>query len=1184
MAVVQRRPTRGSKRAPAPLALRLRRLMRRLYRALRHVGRGVRNRPGRRKGVEVAPTWRKRRVNSVIQALAWIGAGLFVLWVGRALWVVVRGEPVSFPFDLNPDAGCARTGFSCGVMGGIVMTLLSLALGTAIFLFYRLWHIRRRYVGQAKKNPTQLVPTAGAVIGDVVGRDELCNVIMDDLRERSGRRPHIIIGGVGTGKTAVLVQLTRVLAQNRAVPIAIRLRDAQSELDFRGLARKRFIAHAENALVSSAEGEKVWRQLLKDDRIVVLADGLEEAFAGAQALPDRDNLIRLAIAETQRQKLPLVIASRPHDPLSDMEAAMLDLEPLSQEAALEYLRGDAPTLDARLEWLVESAGVADAPLYLQIAKELHDKGLLRHAHPRQRAEQLDTRGVDQVGLRLGLIDTWMKALTKGHFHPDLALSSADRRSALEHLSALACIGLKEDSLHVRFDALISSEGPTASTPPDAGGPPEGQPTEPQPGIATMDAVQSPQRSAEHPLRKALEDRLAAIKQSQYVPKKQRLNWAISAATGRQLGLVEPYQDGIRFQHSIMQAYLGSRFIFAVADDNDFMDEALQDPGRELLLALVMYSRSRFAETGDEELAVPAQTGAPRAAPRSDELRNRLRRRAKDRYPRDEKTLDMLASALEIDAVVAESIQAELATDLAQLWKAIAVSDRSVEEAKLRAVARFGEAVRTVAERSNEVRIAYKQLFEIGGWDESYRVRIAVAQEIGVGGDLALEALDDVLDPTELVKSSPLATRKNARENAPRAQGDAPDEFASTTPEPAASTEQEGRRGTGRASSGGADAAKLTAAEQAPAADEQGAGNEAHADGDAAATPATVRRERDRRKETMRAWLVPMLVGSSHKRTEQASRNLEVWLDRVGGEQRTSDGSLPLAIEVALAQGFKHAANRRPEHPLFRADARDDLAERAREMLETARFWFSRLTLVHALCLWALPETATYRSGRRRAPLPPRSDPEALVDRWLSLPGGEGEHPFVTEARDLAVLALQSGQPERFIWIDESGVVTKVGTRTARPDAHRTRQLWIPPSTGWSTLHPRAQQLVGDVLLLFNLAERGRDPADRDRRLKRIARHDLPPCLTDDRRPLNPKQTIGTAKSSAPGSNCRHGCQFDLCPYPPKGEQTYRSELSEAFCRRQQTLLGLGRRGAPWQTALPKELKAFWNDMEERARR
>jgi hypothetical protein len=46
-------------------------------------------------------------------------------------------------------------------------------------------------------------------------------------------------------------------------------------------------------------------------------------------------------------------------------------------------------------------------------------------------------------------------------------------------------------------------------------------------------------------------------------------------------------------------------------------------------------------------------------------------------------------------------------------------------------------------------------------------------------------------------------------------------------------------------------------------------------------------------------------------------------------------------------------------------------------------------------------------------------------------------------------------------------------------------------------------------------------------------------------------------------------------------------MSEAFCRRQQTLLGRGhlrRRAAPWQGTLPEDLRRFWAEMAHRARR
>ena len=199
-------------------------------------------------------------------------------------------------------------------------------------------------------------------------------------------------------------------------------------------------------------------------------------------------------------------------------------------------------------------------------------------------------------------------------------------------------------------------------------------------------------------------------------------------------------------------------------------------------------------------------------------------------------------------------------------------------------------------------------------------------------------------------------------------------------------------------------------------------------------------------------------------------------------------------------------------------------------------------------------------------------PAATVARWLTMAGsrcapadqyaadksgkGQLEHPFVAEAGDLAALALECGIPVRFIWIDESGIVGKVGSRPASPSDYRKHNLWIPPSSGWSALDRRAQQLVADVLIMLNLTEQAgstEPPEAREHRLESSNRSTLPPCLTRDRRPLQPGRTIGSAVMASHGSTCLDGCQFELCPYPPSGAQP-RAELSEAFCRHQQSLL------------------------------
>ncbi|HWG61921.1 MAG TPA: hypothetical protein VG253_09430 [Streptosporangiaceae bacterium] len=1051
-------------------------------------------RPSRRDrtGVDEPRNWRARPLIWTLTLVTVVAAVLFVGWLAWSIYVLVHGAPTHFGFD--PDRRCATIGFSCGALSNFATSILLLALASA-FLLWRLFALLRRYRTKAREESRELVSTAGTILDEIVGRDELCQVVMEDLHDR-GTRPHVLVGGVGTGKTAVLVRLTELLAEKHAVPVPIRLRDAGNDLDFENMARERFLSEVNQRLFSSAEGETIWRRLRKDGKIVVLADGLEEALVGSSAEQDRDNIIRGAIRKAHQQHLPLVIASRPHDPLRSTEAAILALEPLSYEAALAYIGGDAAAEDKRrLAWIVETADVVEAPLYLQITRELYLKGLLERRSEGQDTA-IDTRAVDRSQLRLGLLDTWEKALIYGHLREQVPLSPVERQAAIEHMSALACLGLMRDRLDIEFDQTESdlSYGRKISA-------------EVQRRLAKLDGGSGPG------------------------PGVRNLDVRLAAAWAAQLELVELRGNSVRFPHSLMQAYLGSRLMGVAMQDPAYREAALQPPrpGREFLIALVLNSRAteRAANWRPDLARREAWAGmwrarrlaTPRARPEFVEL---LRQAAGTRS--DNKVLDICAAALEIDCVAAQPVHSLLADDIKDRWPGIHGQDpRTIEEGKLALVRRFAEAVRTIDERRRgaggcSAEPAYRHLYEISCGEQSYPVQHAIAQEIGAGGLAAYRALRSLL-------------------TAPGAE------------------------------------------------------------------PSWAAADNDTwRSWVMSAWLAPLLVGSigatdprhaDRALEEQAQNDLEQWLRHVGQDgRRPGEQDLPLSLEIALAQGFKYAANRRPAHPGARPEMRLYLAEQALNMLRGSRFWFSQLTLIQALCLLNLSDEPK-RAGDKRA-----AKPEAIVGRWLNVAGSEaadrdrpqsgpaGLHPFVREAAELAVLVLKTGHPQRYCWIDESGVVAQVGSRnTGARSEHRRHHLWIPPSAGWTALNGRAQQLVADVLLLLNLAERGDQPRDRERRLKRAASAGLPPCITRYRHTLDPGRTVGTATSSAPGTSCVDGCAFELCPYPPKGVQP-RVEMTEAFCRRQLRLLRkyrLGAGRAPWHEMATAQLTRFWAEMADRAR-
>jgi hypothetical protein len=1177
----------ASPRPSNPVPIAARRLLSLLQEPIIRILRARMIRRSAKGSIGTARRWRRRRFTvTVLEIFSYVGAIALCVVLVWSFVVMLSGPGILT--SLNDR--CDRYSAACGADVGFLIPLLSVALVSAIFLFYRLRHVTSPVIRKAKNSPQRLLETATPDIDEIVGRDQLCQVIMEDIHHPDTRRPHLLVGGVGTGKTAVLVQLTRLFAERHAVPVPIRLRDAKDSLNFREMAHARFLAMAEGSMLSADDAEKVWRQLSKDDKIVVIADGLEEALTEGNAQQDRDNVIRLAIHRARELGMPLIIASRPHDPLRGADATIMELEPLSEEAALKYITRGNDSVDARwLDWIVETAGLTELPLYLQLTRQLWRRDRLDYLSADWSAKKVDIRNMDRSRLRFHLLDMWMQALFDGHLLQAVPLSRHERAAAVKWLSALACIGLKEDTVHVKFGDYYQDK--------QAGEPDINL----KPRYAKIDQE----------IRLFVNDELQG----------RNLDIRLAVTWGDRLKLVEAYGDSLRFRHSIMQAYLGSCFMRTALEDSKFREDvetSLRNPGRELLIALVLYSRSTAvgvkeplrreleAASSESPTAIPAgqaaaeaagasRTGpvasqrdtagastaattamapapgqvtgdgqastahvdpsaAPAQAPAAPRLgsdvasiRDVLQHSAREALD-DVKKLDLYAAALEIDSFLEESRHQEIAAGVARSWAGIRGGDqRTLDEAKVGLVHRFGEATRTIADRPGRgmaaLDPAYRELLEVGHAEVSYPIRLAIAQEIGAGGDNAFRVLHEPFD-------NPAASvwAKMAR----------PDEVPQA---------EQGREPFKR-ERGQADRTCRQ---------DEGSGSED--------------KNRALRGRTLCAWLTPLLVGSVDQYRREARQELGQWLDRIRHYDPGSGDYFHLSLEVALAQGFKYAANRRLRHPHALPETRFYLAEQAMEMLKTARFWFSQLTLIHALCLWEMPDSSGPRDGiadirsngartaRNQAPRP-GTNPEAIVGRWLEVVRNK-DHPFVDEAAKLAVQALKTGHPERFLWIDESGIVSSVGSSAAQGTSYRKHHLWMPPSSGWAALDPRARQLVADVLIALNLAERGEEPDEIEQRLRRVDRSDLPPCISRGRDPLAPGRTVG-GRYTAPGTNCMDGCPFRLCPYPPNGVQPYRSELSEAFCRGQQALLSRGMR-APWQTNRRGDLKRFWAQMANRAR-
>ena len=991
---------------------------------------------------ERRPRWKPRpwRRRFAIVVLSLPGLVALALTVLAVIAIIDRGGGGT----LGLDRRCDKAAFSCGVLASLLISVVPIAAAVLTLLLWRLSYIRRTYRKRARSEPERLVQTT--VADDVVGRQGLCDVLQANIQDRGHRRPQLLVGGVGVGKTAALVRLTRLLAIRHAVPIAIRLRDAQTELDFLALARARFLSEMEPELLSAAEGDKIWRKLLDEERIVVLADGLEEALMIGEAERSRDTAIQLAFAAAG--KLPLVVTSRPHDAMRYVDATMLRLEPLSEAAALDYIHSARPDKDGRVQEIVETAEVVEAPLYMQLTRDLHRCGRLPG-----RGGRLEGR----LALRVALLDAWRRAMVEGELFPGVPHTALERESALADLEALACVGLAADSLEVRLDDLRERT-------------PSPQPTE---GRVDFHALLA---------REGSDTRFAAV-------------------AGARLDIVDAKTAGVRFRHSIVQAYLGSRRLQALLDSrSDYLDKALADPGREALMALVMFC---CRDEGASHRRI---------------VRDRLLEGPEKHN--DTKAIDMLAAAVEIDSMIGEPIGTWLDGCCARVWTQS--HDQDTEQAKLRAVARVGERARAVgrsdsapaepqlpsgraASRGVPPKSGFLTLWNLCVREESYSVRLAAAQELGAGGSEAFEALRPISH---------------------RALRDARDQWARNT--------------------------KVLAPEV-------------------------------QRKLALQGWILPLLASSVRGTDADRVKDLvSEWIEAL----RAVDGFY--SVEASWAQGFKYESNIRARG----ADpaTRGFLSEQAKLLADSAQFWFSRICLLHAFTLWSLSETgpedrARERAGRIDDPpdRPPgrarRADLRRTVDGWHVDRG----HPLVDEAARLCELALESDEPAKYVWIDEAGVVAKLGPKVAGPSHVGNSRLWIAPAAGWLALDTRASRLVAEIVVLLNLAE-GTDRAASEQRLSDLGDR-LPRCITG-RGERGNLQIAGVEDSSQRRARpvCET-CENCLCPYLAPGHQPFRGELSEAFCREQlRNVSRFARSRAPWQhEQRPRELKDFWRDMERRAR-
>ncbi|MGW1613457.1 hypothetical protein ACWCQZ_29305 [Streptomyces sp. NPDC002285] len=189
--------------------------------------------------------WRRWFTYTNVTRAIWTVAALTLFaWVVEGLYILISSNTTGFERWRQGNPGFET-------VLRFVGPVLAASIAATLFLFWWYRWTKRRYLAKARDDPHRLVLTAGPDTAEIVGREEIAQVIAERLRERATRRPYLLVGGVGVGKTAVLVRLTELLAEQNAVPVPIRLRDANGgDLNFERMAKQRFIDEAPRGILA----------------------------------------------------------------------------------------------------------------------------------------------------------------------------------------------------------------------------------------------------------------------------------------------------------------------------------------------------------------------------------------------------------------------------------------------------------------------------------------------------------------------------------------------------------------------------------------------------------------------------------------------------------------------------------------------------------------------------------------------------------------------------------------------------------------------------------------------------------------------------------------------------------------------------------------------------------------------
>lgn len=258
------------------------------------------------------------------------------LWFRPTLALCLAAVLLVVGFAANPllDANdrCSNS-VACGYGQNVAVTVVA-AAGAYWWLIGRKRNqLFRRYRRRARVKPADLLAD-GQGVSENPDPTRLCDAIDEQVSSHRRRQTVFVLGGAGSGRSAMVPTLLRSLNHADRFAVAVDLDDADP-LALLERAETTFISCAGRWLDSPDEAGVIWRRLIRSRRLVVVADGFDEWRPSEAASRRKRSLAAQLLRATEEADVVLFL--RPEDVPSGVRASKFHLPTLAPHEACEVV-------------------------------------------------------------------------------------------------------------------------------------------------------------------------------------------------------------------------------------------------------------------------------------------------------------------------------------------------------------------------------------------------------------------------------------------------------------------------------------------------------------------------------------------------------------------------------------------------------------------------------------------------------------------------------------------------------------------------------------------------------------------------------------------------------------------------------------------------------------------------------